>query len=132
MSSASQSPDPADEPDRVDDPESVGRPAQRSQATPAGSAAQPPERQRPASRRADGESSTAHDGKPWVRFAGLGMELAGSTLVLAGIGHLIDRWRGGADGLGIAIGALVGFSFGMFRLIQLALREIKRQSKPRQ
>jgi F0F1-type ATP synthase assembly protein I len=51
------------------------------------------------------------------------MELAGSTLGLAGIGYLVDRYRGQADSYGVAVGALIGFAFGMYRLIKLAMRE---------
>ena len=66
---------------------------------------------------------------PWLKFAGLGMELAGSTLGMAAIGYLVDRLRGKADGYGIAAGVLIGFSFGMFRLIQKAMREVRSQNK---
>jgi F0F1-type ATP synthase assembly protein I len=67
--------------------------------------------------------------KPWMKFAGLGMELAGSTLGLAAVGYLVDRQRGKADGYGVAVGVLIGFSFGMFRLIKQAMREVQNQSK---
>ena len=63
-------------------------------------------------------------GKPWMTLLGLGMELAGSTLVLAGVGHLVDRYRGKPDGFGVAIGAFLGFGLGMFRFIQKALKQI--------
>ncbi|MGI9472329.1 MAG: hypothetical protein ACR2NZ_12380 [Rubripirellula sp.] len=65
------------------------------------------------------------DDKPWLKVVGLGMELAGSTLVLAGVGHLVDRYRGKADGVGVAIGAFLGFGLGMFRFIQKALQQIQ-------
>lgn len=66
--------------------------------------------------------------RPWTRLVGLGMELSGTTLGLAGIGYLVDRhWLRG-DGLGVAIGAFVGFAFGMFRFIQKAMREVNRDS----
>jgi F0F1-type ATP synthase assembly protein I len=64
-----------------------------------------------------------------MKFAGLGMELAGSTLGLAAIGYLVDRYRGKDDGYGVAAGALIGFLFGMYRLIQTAMREVQDQSK---
>lgn len=64
-----------------------------------------------------------------MKFAGMGMELAGSTLGLAAIGYLVDRYRGNADGYGIAAGTLIGFAFGMFRFIQKAMREVNNQTK---
>ncbi len=76
----------------------------------------------------DPNQTDASRAQPWLKFAGLGMELAGSTLGLAAIGYLIDRYRGKDDGYGVAAGALIGFSFGMFRLIQKAMREVHEQS----
>ncbi len=67
--------------------------------------------------------------QPWMKFAGLGMELAGSTLGLAAIGYLVDRYRGKDDGYGIAVGVLVGFAFGMYRLVGKAMQEVRNQSK---
>lgn len=67
--------------------------------------------------------------KPWMKFTGLGMELAGPTLGLAAVGYLVDRQRGKADGYGVAAGVLIGFSFGMFRLMKQAMREVHNQSK---
>ena len=67
--------------------------------------------------------------KPWLKFAGMGMELAGSTLGMAAIGYLVDRYRGKADGYGTAAGTLIGFAFGMFRFIQKAMREVNDQTK---
>lgn len=64
-----------------------------------------------------------------MKLAGLGMELAGSTLGLAAIGYLVDRYRGKTDGYGIAAGALVGFAFGLYRFIRVAMREVQDQSK---
>ena len=63
--------------------------------------------------------------KSWMKVAGLGMELAGSTLLLGAAGHLVDRYNGNLDGTGIAIGAFLGFSLGMVRFIQKALQQIQ-------
>lgn len=73
-----------------------------------------------------GKSDGDVQAKPWMTLVGLGMELAGSTLVLAGAGHLIDRYRGKPDGFGVAIGAFLGFGLGMFRFIQKALKQIEK------
>lgn len=55
-----------------------------------------------------------------LRFAGLGMELASYTLVIAGFGYWIDSARQHAKPYATAIGALIGFTLGMFRVIQVA------------
>ncbi len=53
-------------------------------------------------------------------MAGLGIELAGYTLGLAAIGIVVDSRLGQATPYATAAGALVGFSYGMFRFIQKA------------
>ena len=58
--------------------------------------------------------------QPWMKFAGMGIELASFTLGLAGIGYLIDSRRGHATPYAFAFGALIGFGYGMFRFIQKA------------
>ena len=83
------------------------------------------ERESTQSTEATPEQVNRADDKPWMKLAGLGMELAGSTLVLAGAGHLVDRYRGKADGIGVAIGAFLGFGLGMFRFIQKALQHLQ-------
>ena len=57
-----------------------------------------------------------------MRFAGLGMELAGSVLVLAGLGYLVDRYFQNDTSWGVLVGALLGFGFGMFNLFRLVLK----------
>ena len=54
-----------------------------------------------------------------MRFAGLGMELAGSVLVLAGLGYLVDRYFENETAWGVLVGSLLGFGFGMFNLFRL-------------
>lgn len=56
---------------------------------------------------------------PYMRFAGAGLELAGSTLVLAYLGHLVDGWIGWQQPWGMVAGALLGMSAGMYRLYRL-------------
>lgn len=73
----------------------------------------PPRRQRHAGDRSDVPSG--------IRFAGVGTELAASTLVLGGIGLWIDRSRGHETPYLTIAGALVGFAVGMYRLIRLAV-----------
>ncbi len=55
-----------------------------------------------------------------LRFIGLGSELAAYTLVLAGLGFWIDSARQHTKPFATATGALVGFSYGMTRLIRIA------------
>ena len=56
---------------------------------------------------------------------GMGFELAGTTVVLAGLGHLVDRYFGADRSIGFALGGLVGFGLGMLRFIMKALRQIE-------
>jgi F0F1-type ATP synthase assembly protein I len=58
--------------------------------------------------------------------AGMGAELAGATLVLAGLGYLIDQYLGGDSSTGLAIGGFLGFSLGMYRFIHKALQQIEK------
>ena len=51
------------------------------------------------------------------RFLGLGSELAGFTLVFAGLGHLIDSSGEFPKPYATAGGALIGFALGMARFI---------------
>jgi hypothetical protein len=90
----------------------------------------------PAGRKPDGSGPAASDrgggtseARHWQRFAGLGMELSGATLGLAAVGYGLDRWRGADGTIGVALGALIGFAFGMFRLIQTAMDEIRKQDQ---
>ena len=55
----------------------------------------------------------------------MGFELAGTTVLLAGAGHLVDRYFDGERGIGFAVGGLIGFGLGMFRFILKALRQIE-------
>lgn len=57
-----------------------------------------------------------------LRMAGAGLELAGSTLVMAGLGYAIDAARGHATPYAAIAGTLVGFSLGMYRLIAMAMK----------
>jgi len=56
-----------------------------------------------------------------MRFAGMGVELAGAFLVGALLGHACDRFLLTAERpWGLLIGGLLGFAAGMARLVQLA------------
>ncbi len=62
------------------------------------------------------------DRSTMFRFAGLGIELATSTLLFAGIGYFVDWLLELEKSYGTAAGTLVGFTIGMFRFIQQALK----------
>ncbi|MEM9586796.1 MAG: AtpZ/AtpI family protein [Planctomycetota bacterium] len=52
-----------------------------------------------------------------MRFAGAGIELAGSALIAGAVGYWVDGQFGNAKPYCAALGVLVGFAVGMFRLI---------------
>mgnify|MGYP001058055238 CR=1 FL=1 len=83
--------------------------------------AQKPEEEKAKFRHADRPRSLAV-------VAGMGFELAGTTVVLAGLGHLVDRYLGGERSVGFAFGGLIGFGLGMFRFIMKALRQIEKSN----
>ena len=71
------------------------------------------------------EEDGASPASPWnpalvFRFVGLGTELAGFTLVCAGLGYLMDQIGQNPKPYGTALGAMIGFSLGMVRFIQQA------------
>ena len=73
------------------------------------------------------KATSSHIGRPGslAVVAGMGFELAGTTFVLAGLGHLVDRYFGADNSIGFALGGLVGFVLGMLRFIMKALRQIE-------
>jgi F0F1-type ATP synthase assembly protein I len=68
-----------------------------------------------------------------LRFAGAGLELAGSTIVLATLGYWLDRRLGNATPIAMALGGLLGFAAGMLRFVRLAIdvsRRAERSDRP--
>jgi hypothetical protein len=68
-----------------------------------------------------------------LRFAGAGLELAGSTIVLATLGYWLDRKLGNATPIAMALGGLLGFAAGMLRFVRLAMdvsRRAERSDRP--
>lgn len=55
-----------------------------------------------------------------MRFAGAGLELAGSFLIFAAIGYWVDQYGRWERPWGMLVGGLLGFLAGMVRLIRLA------------
>ncbi len=64
--------------------------------------------------------------QPWLRLAGLGMELAAFTLVMTGIGYWIDSHRQHEKPYYTAAGTLIGFVLGMIRFIIQAKNSVKK------
>jgi F0F1-type ATP synthase assembly protein I len=62
------------------------------------------------------------------RFVGWGMELAGFTLVFAGVGYFVDSTLQLPKSYATAAGTLLGFTIGMIRFIQQALQVTQRSS----
>ena len=75
----------------------------------------------------------SRDDKPWMRLAGVGIELAAAVGGFAVVGHLIDRWKG-SHPKGLLIGAVLGLIGGMYNLIKsspLASREAREEDRER-
>lgn len=64
--------------------------------------------------------SQENDRSRAMQFAAMGIELAGMTIACMGIGYLVDWYLEAETLYGSATGALIGFSFAMFRFIQKA------------
>ena len=63
----------------------------------------------------------------WVRYSGVGLQLAGATAGLALVGHWIDS-RYATTPWGILIGVLIGIVGGLYNLIRESL-EAAREAK---
>lgn len=73
----------------------------------------------------DGVSAArGRSGMSPMRFAGAGIELASSTLILGGLGYWIDKTQGHKTLYWAAAGSLVGFAVGLYRLIFLAMKSL--------
>jgi len=69
----------------------------------------------------------------WVRYSGVGLELAGATAGLALVGYWIDRKYGTAP-WGILGGVVIGIVGGLYNLVKeslAAVREAKRDDDSR-
>ena len=57
----------------------------------------------------------------WVRYSGVGLELAGATAGLAFIGYWIDR-KFGTEPWGILGGVVIGLVGGLYNLVRESLQ----------
>jgi ATP synthase protein I len=57
----------------------------------------------------------------WVRYSGVGLELAGATAGLAFIGYWIDR-RFGTQPWGLLGGVVIGLVGGLYNLVRESLQ----------
>jgi len=60
----------------------------------------------------------------WVRYSGVGLELAGATAGLALVGYWIDG-KFGTSPWGILIGVFVGIVGGLYNLVKESLAAIR-------
>jgi F0F1-type ATP synthase assembly protein I len=69
----------------------------------------------------------------WVRYSGVGLELAGATAGLALLGYWIDR-RFGTTPWGFVGGVIIGIVGGLYNLVResfAAIREAKAEDDER-
>jgi F0F1-type ATP synthase assembly protein I len=60
----------------------------------------------------------------WVRYSGIGLELAGATAGLALLGYWIDS-KFGTSPWGILIGVAIGIVGGLYNLIRESLTAVR-------
>ena len=60
----------------------------------------------------------------WVRYSGVGLELAGATAGLALVGYWVDS-KYGTSPWGILIGVAIGIVGGLYNLVRESLAAIR-------
>jgi len=60
----------------------------------------------------------------WVRYSGVGLELAGATAGLALVGYWIDG-RFGTSPWGILVGVIIGIVGGLYNLVKESLAAVR-------
>ncbi|MGE0479170.1 MAG: AtpZ/AtpI family protein [Phycisphaerae bacterium] len=66
------------------------------------------------------------DPTAWLRYAGMGGELAGAIIGLTLFGYWVD-WKFGTAPVGVATGAILGIIGGMYNFLRRAIRLTQRQ-----
>jgi F0F1-type ATP synthase assembly protein I len=60
----------------------------------------------------------------WVRYSGVGLELAGATAGLAFVGYWIDS-KYGTGPWGILSGVLIGIVGGLYNMVKESLKAVR-------
>jgi F0F1-type ATP synthase assembly protein I len=68
--------------------------------------------------------SADHRSAGWIRYSGIGLELAGATAGFALIGYWIDG-RFGTSPWGILVGVALGLTGGLYNLVRESLAAIR-------
>ena len=63
----------------------------------------------------------------WMRYSGIGLELAGVVAVFTLIGYWIDS-RYGSQPWGMLVGLVLGFTGGLYNLVRVSL-QAEREAK---
>ena len=97
----------------------------QSQTSPEGNGDQPTDRRVTGEGQSEPQDSHRKQSSSWnqsavFRFIGMGTELAGFTLFVAGVVYVIDSFSESPKPYGTAFGALIGFTLGMVRFIRQA------------
>jgi len=64
----------------------------------------------------------------WVRYSGVGLELAGATAALALVGYWVDG-KFGTSPWGILIGVFIGIVGGMYNMVKESLAAVREAQK---
>jgi len=70
----------------------------------------------------------------WIRYSGVGLELAGATAALALVGYWVDG-KFGTSPWGILIGVFIGIVGGLYNMVReslVAVREAQKEDAARQ
>jgi ATP synthase protein I len=64
----------------------------------------------------------------WIRYSGVGLELAGATAALALVGYWVDG-KFGTSPWGILIGVFIGIVGGMYNMVKESLAAVREAQK---
>ena len=64
----------------------------------------------------------------WIRYSGVGLELAGATAALALVGYWVDG-KFGTSPWGILIGVFIGIVGGLYNMVKESLAAVREAQK---